>query len=213
MPTRYATPLKAMPNIGVAAVHAGRCPNGHDLALPDAVSRGSGGYRCRACWYDVRGPALCKLGKHPLAAGVKRCPTCAKEEHEGPKDMSYLFVGLPPVDVIHGAACGPDEAGWFDPVEHSGAVSRLPPNTLAAMAICSMCPVKAQCLADALEWRREGVWGGAYFTRRWHQANRSAQRAGTRAPALRTLAYQEKHSDRVVDVLDTLDTPDTGAVA
>lgn len=211
--------LREMPSIGIAAVRAGFCPQGHDLAAPDAVAHFSRVYRCMPCWREARGPKLCKAGEHPLAGGQRRCAACLRDKHEGPKDMSYLFVGMPPSAVLEGAACGPSVAHLFDTpgleAGHGGAAetgARGRTDALAAMTLCGRCPVRAACFADALEWRREGVWGGAYFTQRWHQASRSALRNGTAQPPLRDLAYYAPRSERAaraVRAAATLGTVDT----
>lgn len=214
MTTRYAIKLVDMPTIGIAVVRSGLCPFGHDLTLPDSVSRTQGVHRCRACWAAVRGPELCKAGLHPKSPGVRACGACAAETHEGPKDMSYLFVGLPPVDVLNQAACSPEMADWFDPMERGGRLvggattGQLSADVARAMDICAQCPVRAACLEDALRWRREGVYGGAYFTRRWHQAFRSALRNDTTPPPLRTRDLVRASPRKAAEALAEL--PDAG---
>lgn len=192
MPTRYAVNLRDMPTFGKGQVATGKCPEGHDITDRSNLRMMGRSFRCALCWAEKRGPALCRTKGHPLPAGQRNCPTCAKDAVQTQKDVSYLFVGLPPSAVIEGAACGPESARLFDTIERPGPITggahvgQLPEETLAAMRICEGCPVKTACLSDALEWRREGVWGGAYFTQRWHQANRSARLQGTKAPELRT---------------------------
>jgi len=202
----YAIQLKDMPTISMALVRAGECGAGHPL--PEQLSRTNGQLRCLGCWEFVRGPQLCRARLHPVVAGQPRCRACAASKHEGPKDMSYLFVGLPPIDVIEHASCGPETASLFDLMEHGGRLvggtttGKLTADVHRAMEICAWCPVQAECRADALQWRREGVYGGAYFTKRWHQAYRSALRNGTKLPALRTREYG-RPGDPAPDTLDT----------
>ena len=192
MPTRYAVLLKTQPAVPMRLVRSGRCAAGHDLTVPGATSYQGHAYRCVPCWEAVRGPELCAKGLHARTPGQRNCPQCTKGEEPRAKDVSYLFVGLPPMDVLDGAVCDPSVAHLFDPVSQEdgkGAPKRsghLPVDALAAMSLCERCPVRTACLADALEWRREGVWGGAYFTARWHQAASSARLQGAKPPELRT---------------------------
>lgn len=222
MAENYRVPLKAMPNIGRKAAQLGRCPDGHDLTLPGSMSCSSNEFRCTACWHAVRGPALCRSGDHVMPAGARRCPACAQAAKEKVKDLSWLFVGLPPMSVLEGAACTPEQADLFDipeGVQGRPPSSGVPARARQALAVCEGCPVMYQCRSDALKWRREGVYGGAYFTRRWHQAYRSALRNRTEPPALRTLLLVQarenirRNKSDAFDTYGTLDTPGTDAVA
>ena len=60
-----------------------------------------------------------------------------------------------------GAACsGQDPKIWFPDGVRMASLRR-------AVAICNLCPVKAECLAHALEVKEpHGVWGGVSETQR-----------------------------------------------
>nr|WP_284290141.1 WhiB family transcriptional regulator [Angustibacter aerolatus] len=74
----------------------------------------------------------------------------------------------------------------------SGSPSR-PPTSRLAKALCSDCPVRAACLAGALE-RREpwGVWGGRCSSRApsWRASGRAAGLASARSPHDRPAAHR-----------------------
>ena len=64
------------------------------------------------------------------------------------------------------AACRdhPDADATFFPLGEQGRTSR-PPDYRPALRICSVCPVRSDCLAEALALERgigsrHGVWGG-----------------------------------------------------
>lgn len=61
------------------------------------------------------------------------------------------------------AACRPmDPELWFPAGEgHGATAAQLREQTVTARAVCAGCPVRAQCLAWALDTRQQfGVWGG-----------------------------------------------------
>lgn len=192
---------RALPTLTKREIGAGYCADGHEL-VPGVVRNLKGYVRCQGCYDQLEPGAVglptCRSGRHPKPARGK-CPACIQERRaresslvqaaQG-KDLSYLFVGLPPAAVLDEAACGPDTAELFDPLEKKGrpadnVVGKMPARVLVAMEICAGCPVRAACLDDAIRWRREGVYGGAYFTRRWHWRAAAARREGAQMPPLR----------------------------
>ena len=57
------------------------------------------------------------------------------------------------------AACGDSDPNLFFPVGTTGVALE---EVEAAKALCRTCPLRAECLAFALETNQEaGVWGGA----------------------------------------------------
>jgi hypothetical protein len=85
------------------------------------------------------------------------------------------------------AACAGKDADLFAPLEDSdrrgdGGASRV----CAAVAICGTCPVRNECLENALQIRGSGIWGGVYVENgviRHDITDRAARRAGRRAVA------------------------------
>jgi hypothetical protein len=87
--------------------------------------------------------------------------------------------GLPPAEVLDGAACSPASASWFDSVtdEEVQKHGRRETWTMRAkaMAFCrNICPVQSLCLSDnrvarvpprgRKARRQPGVHGGVYVT-------------------------------------------------
>jgi WhiB family redox-sensing transcriptional regulator len=70
------------------------------------------------------------------------------------------------------AACRDTNTELFFPVGKSGP-ARV--QTAHAKAVCAPCPVKTECLEEALENGLEGVWGGTT------DDERRAARAGVKA--------------------------------
>jgi len=63
------------------------------------------------------------------------------------------YIGHTPAGWTTRAACAETDPEAFYPAK--GA------STVAAKAVCTRCPVRGECLAEALERReRHGVWGG-----------------------------------------------------
>ncbi len=59
------------------------------------------------------------------------------------------------------AACADRKDIDFFPVYEGAITKAWRENTAAAKAVCSTCPVKDDCLADALtHWGTAGIWGG-----------------------------------------------------
>ena len=117
----------------------------------------------------------CKRGLHVIPAGVIGCNPCKREamrlarERAGgkipPKGNlpAYARVPFPPADVLDGAACTPELAYLFDPAGErvNATISRADRDRQAsAKAVCARCLVRAECLADGVANRRDGVWGG-----------------------------------------------------
>jgi hypothetical protein len=164
---------------------AGRCRSGHDLNAPQALVYRGGRWCCRECTTRYRAnhqsavvlPRPCRSGKHTIPAGRASCRECARERDQdrranapiprrgpGPVPM-YMMVPFPPAEVLAEAACTLADAGLFDlgaAYEPSRDVER---RHAAARGICYRCPVRAECLADAIEYRRPGVYGGRVL--RW----------------------------------------------
>jgi WhiB family redox-sensing transcriptional regulator len=62
-------------------------------------------------------------------------------------------------DWRHRSACRSHDGEWWFPDEYRGATAQLIQDR--AKRICAGCPVRAECLAWALETdQRFGIWGG-----------------------------------------------------
>jgi hypothetical protein len=70
------------------------------------------------------------------------------------------------------AACRGFPTDWWFPDKHASTA----PTVLAAEAICSRCPVAAECLSYGLSYGSHGIWGGL-SGKKLRQARRTA---GTR---------------------------------
>lgn len=104
--------------------------------------------------------------------------------------MSGRRVVLPSADPLvdeswkeQGSCVGdehPDD--WF-PHESSGppvdrSRARLRPETVRALTLCNLCPVRPRCLAYALKHReRNGIWGGTLESERERLRRRIRSRA------------------------------------
>lgn len=72
-------------------------------------------------------------------------------------ELSYAALGITPQPWHDQAACASTDPELFYPPDHRGAVTGY----RAAKRVCAGCPVKAECLADAMERDEQwGVWGG-----------------------------------------------------
>jgi hypothetical protein len=127
----------------------------------------------------------CRRKKHTIPAGVLYCKDCKQELQALRRQQftqkheylpSYLRGTLPPAEVTAGAACSPEIAYLFDPVE-KGNPDRMPgaerDRIAAGRSVCQDCPVIAECFADAVASKRMGVYGGVYLSPKWYEKRRS----------------------------------------
>jgi hypothetical protein len=128
----------------------------------------------------------CRSGRHTIPAGVMGCQACNRLSirkkrttggQRGVAKPTPIRIGvMPPDDVIDGAACGPETAHLFDPMERGdeerGSLAERE-RIKQAREICQRCPVIAACLADAIDQRRVGMWGGTYLSPKWYEKRRS----------------------------------------
>lgn len=120
---------------------------------------------------------LCRRGLHTIPAGLPSCVPCLRETQRRARAgarvtrhplPAYAHLGrLPADDILIGAACHPGIAHLFDPAESkrfgtTNAASRARHG--AAKAVCWECPVRAECLVDAVVNKRSGVYGGVVVT-------------------------------------------------
>lgn len=75
------------------------------------------------------------------------------------------------------AACRDTDPDLFFPAAAPGTPAYAA-QAAEAIAVCSACPVRAQCLDQALSNREQGVWGGLAEDQRTPAARRAAARAG-----------------------------------
>lgn len=129
----------------------------------------------------------CRSGRHTIPANVMGCPECAQERYAAkpkpaatrppggqkgePVQRLARYAGrLPPDEVLTGAACSPEIAYLFDPVEGHGKHTEEDRARLAAArSVCLGCPVMDECLGNAIENRRMGVWGGTYLYPKYYE--------------------------------------------
>lgn len=98
--------------------------------------------------------------------------------HRDPTVPDRMFVDEPWRDE---AACKGKPTGWFFPSPGKGGMADL----WKAKAVCSTCPVRAECLEYALvNYERIGVWGGTSERER-RSMRHHMRRAGTLAPPRR----------------------------
>src|SRR5258708_4569055 len=111
----------------------------------------------------------------------RHCPARAasRPARDGPAGLSdEQLTGcvMSPLARCASGAVGPDE--WF-PVAKTAAAARA--EAVHALALCAVCPVRAECLELSLRhWRttgRYGIWGGL------GEAGRAAARGGREARA------------------------------
>lgn len=132
----------------------------------------------------------CKDG-HVLTGPSKRgvrCPTCyppgVVARRGNAKDgnvTGYQRVPIPPDDVLDFAACSIETAVLFDPAGTPGrpykdTLPETPATALTAIEICGGCPVRYECFADAVQWEREGVYGGVHMTPAYHTERKKRAR-------------------------------------
>lgn len=160
----------------------GVCRNGHTISSETDIVNQRGYKLCRACreaWREAH-PAtsrMCRNGLHRLEPGQRRCGRCAeatKRRTQLAKDpvRSFKFTSFPPDEVLVNAACSPELAYLFDPVEGPGNLKGVERDRIdSAKAVCAACPVAEACFADAVRNRRYGVWGGRYLFPKWYEKN------------------------------------------
>jgi hypothetical protein len=108
--------------------------------------------------------------------------------------MSYAL----PRDWRHRAACRDADPEIFFPVATTGPA--LARQEAAALAYCARCPVRAQCLAFALDALPYGIAGGMTEDRRRtlrRARERTADRAPRRRPDPSPLAGRSARGERV----------------
>ena len=67
------------------------------------------------------------------------------------------------------AACrGLDVSLFFTTDDLEASRGKNAETTVASIAICEQCPVKAECLNHALDYEAEGIWGGTTPIERRH---------------------------------------------
>lgn len=93
-----------------------------------------------------------------------------------PLPLAVLFSDLG--DWINQAACRDvADKTVFDAVDPDGRAAHLPAVLAArqreAATACAGCPVRSECLADAVENGSTGVWGGVLITGAHGQARRA----------------------------------------
>lgn len=71
-------------------------------------------------------------------------------------ELSFAALGIDPQPWADQAACASTDPELFYAPDHPGAGAYR-----SAKRICANCPVKTECLADAMERVEQwGVWGG-----------------------------------------------------
>lgn len=81
-------------------------------------------------------------------------------------------------DLAGRAACrNLDRELWFPPSD--GPSRRLGDDAGFALAICADCPVRAECLAYAVDAHEEGIWGGTGTEERRMMRRRTTRREHT----------------------------------
>lgn len=161
---RYAGQLSLLK----AQVDSGECPRGHDIRDKINRRRRSGREYCNQCLPPITrrtDSGLCDNGLHPRVVGDRACRACRADR----EPITFKLIGAPSLEVLDGAACRPHEARLFDAMERGEngkpeALDRIE----QAKAICWSCPVQAECMADAVKWRRIGVFGGEYLSTSWY---------------------------------------------
>ena len=106
--------------------------------------------------------------------------------------LSELLEETRVLNPYKNAACAETETDLF--------FSDEPAEIQKALAICERCPVRAKCLADALEREEYGIWGGTT------EAERDQMLASDRSLVLPKL-------DAVSDELRKIMTGDVSSVA
>lgn len=117
------------------------------------------GRRCRDCGQD-----------HTTLAAAFACAqrTATRGGRSRVSAWNYLcdYLGLEPAAWHDDAACrrlpGIDPSWFHTPAGASDEidVDERREATIAAVAVCSLCTVRDECLAWALEHREHGIWGG-----------------------------------------------------
>jgi WhiB family transcriptional regulator, redox-sensing transcriptional regulator len=68
-------------------------------------------------------------------------------------------------------ACQREDPELFFPISDGAAHLAV-----AAKAVCKTCPVRASCLAIAVETRQDGIWGGTTSDERYAMRNQASPR-------------------------------------
>lgn len=114
-------------------------------------------------------------------------------------------------DKLQGSCVGKDPNLWF-PEGPSNATEN---STAYAKAICNTCPIKLQCLQDAIENEYYGIWGGLTETERSRMKrtksiafpiSSGSLRAGVEANKQRTIQASQKAVALIQEALDKLST-------
>lgn len=194
---------KAQPGIytvTAAMWEARRCQRGHDLTGPDTTTVTSRIRRCKQCRIDdgvygmralpdgslrmVRSvDGKCGRGLHELVGG--KCRPCQLEYQKQRRAAGPVIVilkDMPPKQVLLAAACTLADSALFDPItreeqEDPALYPLISVRMAAAGAICQDCPVRAECLADALDRRRLGFYGGQYLSPKTYSPRQVTQKA------------------------------------
>jgi len=103
-----------------------------------------------------------------------------------------------PTDWQWHAACADVDPGLFFP---TGSTRQIAAQTEAAKRVCAGCPVRAECLAWAVETRQDaGVWGGLTKTERRDLLRRRTPH--TREVFIEKALYSKPKRPAVAQVLD-----------
>lgn len=168
----------------------GTCKAGHDLSAPGGTRpRSANDPRviCVPCWEERR--RWCAAGFHLLPErreGQKRvnCPQCLNTVRDRNMDRlpEYYRIEHPPDDVLDYAACSVEVAPLFDPRGDDEGTDKGTDHRQRvawALAICSACPVAAECREWAVKNRLTGVYGGWDITQKMYKQWDEAKRLGT----------------------------------
>lgn len=114
-------------------------------------------------------------------------------------------------DKLQGSCVGKDPNLWFP----EGPANSTENSTAYAKAICNTCPIKLQCLQDAVENEYSGIWGGLTELERARMKRTKSiafpitsgsLRAGVEANKQRTIQASQKAVALIQEALDKLGT-------